>query len=274
DEALVVFLDVPEETLAWVVTKEEARWRSIPFGTRPLSDRIAALRCGLDASSWQNSSGWPDQSALDAQRISEQEARRERCKKLLGLEMSPTDWPPFDIARAHELYEALLAPFADLTKGKHLIIVPSGPLTSLPFHVLVTEKPDAGLVGMARYKGAAWLALQQPVTVLPSVGSLQALRRLGPSQAVEPYIAFGNPLLGGRYGTDKRAWEKQTCNEQPAAMRVANAKGEVHEGIALRAMDLAQLGRQPPLPETADELCAVADVLGSLSKERETIWLG
>src|SRR5262249_45586094 len=30
----------------------------------------------------------------------------------------------------------------------------------------------------------------------------------------------------------------------------------------------------PPLPETVDELCAVADVLGSLSKERETIWLG
>jgi CHAT domain-containing protein len=47
--------------------------------------------------------------------------------------MSPADWPPFDLNKSHELYQALLAPFADLTDGKHLIIVPSRPLTSLPF---------------------------------------------------------------------------------------------------------------------------------------------
>jgi len=43
---------------------------------------------------------------------------------------------PFDLAGAPELYRSLLAPFGDLTKGKHLIIVPSGPLTNLPFHML------------------------------------------------------------------------------------------------------------------------------------------
>ena len=33
---------------------------------------------------------------------------------------------PFDLAGASELYRSLLAPFGDLTKGTHLIIVPPG----------------------------------------------------------------------------------------------------------------------------------------------------
>ena len=275
----MLFLDVPrfgklpEESLAWVVTKEAVRWRSIPLGTRALSDRVTALRCGLDASSWDDASDWPQETALDKQRITEQQARRARCKNLLGLEASSKDWPPFDLARAHELYQDLLAPFADVTKGKELIIVPSGPLTSLPFHVLVTQPPNAALAGMARYQHAAWLALQQPVTVLPSVSSLQALRKLGPSQATEPYIAFGNPLLLGVWGTDKRAWDKQRC-ARPATTRVAEIGGIVHRGVALRAIDLAALRRQPPLPETADEICAVAEALGVLSRQADTVWLG
>jgi hypothetical protein len=192
NEALLLFLDVPqfgrlpEESLAWAITKDDVRSRSVPLGTRALADQVAALRCGLDTSSWDRTWGWPDESSLDKARIREQEARRVRCKELLGVEASPRQWPPFDLARAHELYAALLAPFADLTRGKHLFIVPSGALSSLPLHVLVTAKPDPALTGMAAYRQAAWLVLTQPVTVLPSVGSLQALRKLGASQAQEP----------------------------------------------------------------------------------------
>jgi CHAT domain-containing protein/tetratricopeptide (TPR) repeat protein len=280
DEALVVFLDVrktgklPDESLAWVVTKQIARWRSIPLGTGALSERVAALRCGLDASSWDDASGWPQETALDKHRMREQQARRAQCKQLLGLEVSADERPPFDPASAHELYQALLAPFADLIKDKQLIIVPSGPLTSLPFHVLVTDKPDAGLAGMARYQKAAWLALQQSVTVLPSVGSLQALRKLGSSQAAEPYLAFGNPLLTGHSGSDKRAWDKQTCRQDAKSTRVAEARRVLRGGLGLRAIDLAELRTQEPLPETADELCAVAEALGAVGRESDTVWLG
>ena len=280
NEALMLFLHVPqpevprlaEEVLAWVLTKEAVHWRSIPLGIRSLSDRVAALRCGLDRSSWDSASEWPEETALEKQRIAEQQARRDRCKKLLGLEVSSTDWPPFDLAGAHELYQALLAPFEDVTRSKHLIIVPSGPLTNLPFHVLVTQPPDPALVAMARYRRAAWLALRQSVTVLPSVGSLQALRKLAPSQAKKPYIAFGNPLLVGPSGNDKRAWDKQACRSDTALL--ATARGTVRGGVSLRAIDLAELRAQAPLPETADELCVVAKMLGSLRQERESVWLG
>ena len=53
-EALVLFLDLwqmgklPEETIVFAVTRKEARWTSIPLGTRALRERVAALRCGLD----------------------------------------------------------------------------------------------------------------------------------------------------------------------------------------------------------------------------------
>jgi CHAT domain-containing protein len=44
--------------------------------------------------------------------------------------------------------------------------------------------------------------------------------------------------------------------------------------VALRAIDLAELRTQEPLPETADELCAVAEALGAVGSQQDTIWLG
>jgi hypothetical protein len=56
--------------------------------------------------------------------------------RLGALHPARHDVPPSIWHEAPELYRSLLAPFGDLTKGKHLIIVPSGPLTNLPLHVL------------------------------------------------------------------------------------------------------------------------------------------
>ena len=273
DEALVIFLDVPrfgklpEETLAWAMTKTEARWISIPQGTSALADKVATLRCGLDREglwSWVGRAGrWL--------------AKGERCRALKPEGLGAGEPLPFDVGLAHELYRALLAPFADLIKDKSLIIVPSGPLTSLPFHVLVTVAPRD-----MTFRTAAWLALKQPITVLPSVGSLQALRKLPPSEAKEPYIAFGNPLLDGTPPNGEPALlarAKQTCpqNLESRRQRVATAVRDTPgAGTIFRggSIDVAALRAQAPLPETADELCAVAKALGALGRERDTVWLG
>ena len=90
----------------------------------------------------------------------------------------------FDLAVAHELYRVLIGPVEALIKGKrHLLVVPSGALTALPFHLLVTDKPAALPAGdaitaeiFAAYRDAAWLLKRHAVTVLPSVASLKALR--------------------------------------------------------------------------------------------------
>ena len=96
------------------------------------------------------------------------------------------------------------------------------------------------------------------------------------SAAARPFIGFGNPLLTGRDGTDKRAWSMQTCPKEkpkpdpagferwPEPENIANL---FRDGIA----DVAALRRQPPLPETATELCEISRKLGAAN---ENVYLG
>src|SRR5262249_18496443 len=133
DEALVLFLDtddrfkpLPEETFVWVVTKRHVRWLRSELGTAALRREVWALRCGLDATAWDG------REALS-------------CSDLLKLppDQVPKDGQPlpFDAARAYALYVSLLGDAGDVIKDKHLLIVPSGALPTLPFQVLVTEAP-------------------------------------------------------------------------------------------------------------------------------------
>jgi hypothetical protein len=66
-------------------------------------------------------------------------------------------------------------------EARHLLVVPSGALTSLPFHLLVTEKPATPISatqGHGSYRDAAWLIKGQAVSVLPALASLKALRQV------------------------------------------------------------------------------------------------
>jgi CHAT domain-containing protein/Tfp pilus assembly protein PilF len=290
DEVLVLFLDTPEwkptpeETFIWVVTKTNVTWVRSEIGTRALIRDVSALRCGLDDTNWIDPTKWPEDTDIDKQRKIAQQALRDRCKELMGFEISKKDLPPFDLVRAHALYDALFGQIEDLIKDKHLLIVPSGPLTQLPFQVLITDEPKAALPDtFAGYRDVGWLARQHAITVLPAVSSLKALRELAKdSHASEPYVGFGDPLLDGepaKYPHDaersKLAREKR-C-EPTLRQRVASfvgLRGGTHAmmrsngGVA----DVADIRSWPPLPETADELCDVAHDLGVDS--RTHVYLG
>jgi CHAT domain-containing protein/tetratricopeptide (TPR) repeat protein len=258
DEVLVLFLDtskwgpLPEETFIWILTRTEVLLVRSDLGTAALTREVAALRCGLDAAAW-NSDG------------------AERCFKALGIpSVAGVPSPlPFDHARSHKLYMGLFGEVQDLIRGKHLLIVPSGPLTQLPFHLLVTQPPASG-----DHRAAAWLAREHAVTVLPAVTSLKALRRVArPSTAARPIIGFGNPLVDGpdgRYADRaKIAREKRNCEEnRPQRIVHLDSRGglavvDTRGGLA----DLAHLRTQTPLPETADELCAVAQYLKAETRD-------
>ena len=74
----------------------------------------------------------------------------------------------------------LVGPVEEQVKdAKRLIIVPSGVLTSLPFHLLVTEKASKKAIAndIASYRKAAWLIKRQAVSIMPAVANLSALRR-------------------------------------------------------------------------------------------------
>jgi len=217
DEALVVFLvepqlgPTPEETFVWAVTKTASRWVHNDRGATALLLDVAALRCGLDTSNWDDATSWPADKPEQAARKDAQLERREKCKKTTGVDLALGQPPPFDLLKAHELYRALFGEIEDLIGVKNLIVVPSGPLTQLPFQTLVTAKPIPADLG--DYARAHWLITRNALTVLPSVSSLAALRdHAAVSRAKIPFIGFGNPLLTGRDGTDRRAFARSLCS--------------------------------------------------------------
>ncbi len=287
EEALVLFLDtaelepyldspaakpMPEETFVWVVTKTQTRWVRSALGTKALAAHVAALRCGLEYALWQ---------ALESGR---------RCEKALGMSPAPeivalggaqreVQVLPFDLGRAHTLYSALFGPIEDLVKDKQLLVVPTGPLTSLPFHVMVTD--GVGPAGsdtalrrytLADYRDAAWLGTRQATTVLPSVASLKALRQFAKaSHASKPYLGIGNPLLDGpqddpdwgeQYkGLAQTARNRQDCSKVSSVRlggHASRSPAPIAKFFSGAHADVEQIRLLSPLPETADELCEVS----------------
>ena len=223
-------------------------WNRFKFGGAELYREVAALRCGLDETAWNG------EGAI-------------KCADLLKLPLdkAPVEGQalPFDAARSHALYKSLLGEADGLIKGKHLLVVPSGALNALPFQVLVTEPPAAD----AKYGDVRWLGNRNPLTVLPAVSSLKALRRdAKASRAPEPFLGFGNPLLTGKDGTDKRAWERQACAApgrfEGARLALVGLQQKLATLFRGGLANVEDVRRQPPLPETTDELCAVARAQG------------
>ena len=253
-EALYAIAPTRGGSFAWVITQDAERWVRIDRTDKELEDDVTALRCGLDAATWIGPNS--------------------RCPALTGRSYGEDDFaagklPPFDLDRSHKLYQALFGQVEDLIKDRHLIIVPNGALSTLPFQVLVTQKPSPGSSEADRHRQTAWLALRMPITVLPAIGSLDALRNYAKASAAsQPYLGFGNPLLTGpdqRYAPlAALARSRQVCAEPSATKNAAVARLRGAAGRVATSggfADLAFLRSQPPLPETADELCEVANDL-------------
>lgn len=211
DEALLLFLDTPdwastpEETFIWVVTKTEMRWVRSDLGEEALTREVQALRCGLDEEEWATPTN------------------QRRCADLLGLtEVPDASRPlPFHLGKAHMLYQALFGQIEDLIAGKRLLIVPSGALTSLPFHVLVTKAPGIALPDkFDGYRNVAWLGRNNAITKLPAVSSLKALRQHASNRvaALDAYAGYGNPVLSGDGASCRVAKSPDACPEIDVAV--------------------------------------------------------
>ncbi len=300
DQAFVQFLHVPQNgsdlVYVWTITKSEVRWHRVdlrqmkfdfdlPFTPTFLSDVVRMFRCGMDSSTWAGGGMGHRFCQIRQKRAAEIRARQsatEVAKKHTAVTVKPArEW--FDPALAYRLYKILFGPADDLIRDKELLIVPSGPLAQLPFHTLITAPPDPKLSGTAAYAKARWLIRRQPVTILPSASSFDLARRMKSSPAPKALIGFGNPLLQGQPGNAgqmaqaRSARKKQSCR---SVSLMANAERRRKflanlplVGVFFRGnlADVTALKAAPPLPETADELCTVAQNLGVPQSD---IWLG
>jgi CHAT domain-containing protein len=117
-----------------------------------------------------------------------------------------------------------------------------------------------------RFRDARWLARDHAVTILPSVSSLApaeapAIVKAGASRV--PYLAFANPLLTGRSGTDRRAFERTSCAPTPVQIAAVEEQPEFAALFRGATADVGAVRQLQPLPETTDEACAIAAVLGA-----------
>lgn len=237
DEALIKIVCGYRETHVWAISKGGVGWQRIDAGRDWLSKSVTELRARLD---------------LNA----------------LEKEIS-ADTRLYDLALAHQLYERLLHPLESVfAPKKHLIIVPCGPLTSLPFHLLVKDKPAVPhptVKQLASYRDADWLLRHHAVSVLPAVTNLRDLRTMRPRQEErQPLIGFGNPLFAPHKVAERRppnAPGGQRSAVQTASLTNVQGYSAYWHGSKI---DFSALQRDlPDLPETADELQTVARELGA-----------
>ena len=250
DEALVFFLigyadskknigyKEPKETYVFALTGDRFDWKVIPLGPDTLAEKVAAFRRGLDVNELNKAireSGRPDL---------------------------------FDLGLANEIYVNLLGAVEALVKDKkHLLLVPSGALTALPFHLLVTNKPAASLPSdFSGYRDADWLIKRQAITVLPTVANMKALRTFAAKDvARKPMVGFGDPIFDPVERQKAVAERAQTlaAGNRSAGRVAANTRAytDFWQGIGVDRRKLARA--LPSLLETAAELKAVAKDLGA-----------
>lgn len=97
--------------------------------------------------------------------------------------------PPFDIAAAQEIYRSTLGGLeASIADARSLVIVPAGPLLSLPFELLLTGPATQDALG-----AAPWLLRRATIAHVPAAANFVSLRKIaGNSRATRPWFGFGD----------------------------------------------------------------------------------
>jgi tetratricopeptide (TPR) repeat protein len=273
DEALVFLLTGDKESYIFALTRDGSEWKTIALGSKALEQKVAAFRRGLDVDALHRGLERVECTQAEADkrglsRIECGQALAKECEEAEKRGLARPDCATaqgrrelFDLGLAHELYGTLLGPVEPLIKDKrHLIVVPSGALTALPFHLLVTEKPVVAVPqvnatrDLSAYRDAAWLLKRHAVSVLPSVASLKALRVFAhKDEAKSPLIGFGDPVFN--------AEEESRPSTEQRSVVATRSYTEFWKGVDIERSMLSKA--LPRLPETAAELRAVAKNLGA-----------
>ncbi|WP_219893401.1 CHAT domain-containing protein [Aquisediminimonas profunda] len=232
DETVISFM-IPSDGrqgLVFAVSKDAAAWARLPFDRAELVSMINALRAQID----------PRAYGLGAKSVDVGIGQR-------GFERS----------LAWKLYHGLFGDKAIqsvIAAKPNWIIVPSGPLTTLPPSLLLTAPPEAGTEGdfdTEALRRSPWLVRSKALTLLPSISSLRTVRQILAHErrvATDPLIALVDPSF----------------SETAAASSVQASPTRAFATIFRDGLpDVAFLRTLPHLAHAKEEGTALKSVLGA-----------
>jgi CHAT domain-containing protein len=174
----------------------------------------------------------------------------KKIRTTLDVAALGTNAPNFDTKTSFDLYQKLIQPLADLMKGKrHLIIAATGALGQIPFSVLPTQAPKANIE-------TAWLVKEFSVSHIPSANSWVSLKRLEQTPSgQQALMAWGDPLFNPKL--------ESSSNRSTSVRSVLTQRKEDNFDLGKNKPDVVRYSEVPPLPETRDEVLALAKTLNA-----------
>jgi CHAT domain-containing protein len=233
-EAMIATYVSNDQSYIWAIPKSgKVQFTSAPLGKEKIIDIVGELREALD----------PQATTLG---------------KI----------PTFNVALSHQLYQSLLAPVRDGWKNaKNLLVVGHRGLAQLPFSVLVTKphalaKEKEGDALFSNYKDVPWLVRTHTVTVLPSASALASFRAVPTSKnRRRAFIGFGDPYFSAKQAANAAATKPVQVASAPGDFNARSRPVRLRSAPNTRAINSADLGVLPRLPDTADEVTSIAKAL-------------
>ena len=244
DEALVLTWVGESYAFVWAISPTRAGWHRINAGRTTLDAPVEALRASID-----------------------QAYVTTRAAAPLGD--APADsGRGFARGVAAQLYDVLLRPLAPVIGPQaHLFVVADGPLTSLPFALLVTAAPTGANDDPQALRDTDWLIRRHALTTLPSVEGLRIVRNMPPPpERTAAFLGFGDPEFAPPDLAPPGAAAGEVA-EPPMTLASATRGGVMRGGLA----DVDRLRALAPLPQTRRELELIARTLGA---DRSLLHLG
>lgn len=184
----------------------------------------------------------------------------------------------FDLEAGSALYQELLAPVqAAWEKADTLLVVANESLGQIPLSLLPTAnlapgKAEAALP-LSEFRRTPWLARKVAIAYVPSISALVTLRSLPPIRGQrDPFIGFGDPDFGASAEKappsqgGKRGAKNGTRGTRSLRISHAPVWDESITSVdAIPAAPPLQSGAPllTPLPDTRDEIQAIATALGA-----------
>ena len=236
DEAILLVVPSPYGTQIMVVTRDAVDWQRSQWGSDDIKAAVRRLLWDVGA-----------------------DVGVDNATATLWESQGGTGYS-YDRKTAYNLYRQIIAPVARSLEGKsHLFVATGGVLTSLPFGILVTAPPRGANGDPQALRETKWFADAHALTVIPSIQSLQFLRRTAPRNTITgtagSFAGYGDPVLEGTELT------RGPRSGPGISARALFKSGTVRSADAL--IDLVQLNSLAQLPGTAVELEAMRAAMGA-----------